>query len=98
MSEQKRRGRPPKAKPEPVAAVEGADVLPVSSFPEGEIVPEVMEKLVRTSPGLNLAAQAYALRVWNGQSPDTLARNERVRRVAAALEGQGWTMEGIELP
>lgn len=42
------------------------------------------------------AAQAYALRVWSGQSPD-VPRNERLRRVAKALEGQGMSMEGVEL-
>jgi hypothetical protein len=42
-------------------------------------------------------AQAYALRVWSGQT-DTIPRNERLRRVEAALTGQGMTMEGVELP
>lgn len=40
-------------------------------------------------------AQAYALRVWSGQT-DTIPRNERVRRVNAALAGQGFTDEQIE--
>lgn len=42
------------------------------------------------------AAQAYALRVWSGQSTD-LPRNERMRRVALALEGQGMSMDGVSL-
>lgn len=42
-------------------------------------------------------AQAYARRVWAGQTPD-LPRNERLKRVAKALEGQGMSMEGVELP
>lgn len=43
------------------------------------------------------AAQAYALRVWNGQNSD-VPRNERLQRVAKALEGQGLSMEGVTLP
>ena len=43
------------------------------------------------------AAQAYAMRIWSGQSVD-LPRAERVRRVAAGLEGQNMSMDGVELP
>jgi hypothetical protein len=43
------------------------------------------------------AAQAYALRIWAGQSADVL-RHERIARVAAGLAGQGMTMDGVELP
>lgn len=42
-------------------------------------------------------AQAYARRVWDGQS-GTVPINERKRRVAAALEAQGMSMEGVTLP
>lgn len=42
------------------------------------------------------AAQCYAERVWEGQSPD-LTRGERLSRVAAALEAQGMSMEGVIL-
>ena len=42
------------------------------------------------------AAQAYAQRVWDGQS-DTVTRKERLERVAKALEGQGLSMEGVSL-
>lgn len=42
-------------------------------------------------------AQDYAMRVWSGQSID-LPRNERVRRVKAALEVQGFPFEGVQLP
>lgn len=42
-------------------------------------------------------AQAYAMRVWNGQSPN-VPRNERIKRVKAALVGQNLPTEGIELP
>lgn len=43
------------------------------------------------------AAQAYAMRIWSGQSQD-VPRAERVRRVAAGLEGQNMSMDGVELP
>jgi hypothetical protein len=42
-------------------------------------------------------AQALAERVWNGQSPDTLSRDERLERVRVALEAQGMSMEGVTL-
>lgn len=42
-------------------------------------------------------AQAYALRIWSGQSSD-LPRAERVRRVTAGVEGQGMSMDGVTLP
>lgn len=69
---------------------------PKAAFPEGEIRPDVMERMVRPSLNIDPRAQAYALRVWNGQSPD-VPRNERLRRVKLALEGQGLSMEGVEL-
>jgi len=42
-------------------------------------------------------SQAYALRVWNGQSESAL-RPWRIERVRQALEGQGMSMEGVQLP
>ncbi len=42
-------------------------------------------------------AQAYAIRVWNGQTP-SLGRGERVRRVKAAVEAQGLSFDGVKLP
>jgi hypothetical protein len=41
-------------------------------------------------------AQAYARRVWDGQSP-SLTRHERLGRIADALKAQGMSMEGVEL-
>lgn len=38
-------------------------------------------------PVIDPAAQAYALRVWNGQSVD-VPPTERAERVVSALEGQ----------
>jgi hypothetical protein len=41
-------------------------------------------------------SQAYADRVWAGQS-ESVPRVERIRRVKLALEGQGLSFEGVEL-
>lgn len=45
---------------------------------------------------IDSAAQAYAMRVWLGQSPD-VAVIDRVARVVAALRGQGLSI-AVELP
>ena len=42
------------------------------------------------------AAQAYADRVWAGQSPDVPVA-ERLSRVRAALAGQGLDCDGVTL-
>lgn len=42
-------------------------------------------------------AQAYAMRVWSGQS-DSVGRNERICRVKAALEGQNLPSDGVRFP
>lgn len=42
-------------------------------------------------------AQAYALKVWDGQSPD-LPRHERISRVRLALVGQCMSAAAIDLP
>ena len=44
----------------------------------------------------NASAQAHALRIWGGQSPD-LAVIERVARIARGLREQNMALE-IELP
>ena len=41
-------------------------------------------------------AQEYANRMWEGQSI-SLSRHERLGRIAAALEAQGLSMEGVSL-
>jgi hypothetical protein len=46
---------------------------------------------------LSILAQTYALRVWNGQSPD-VKREEKIRRVKLALEGQNLPFDGVQLP
>ena len=43
------------------------------------------------------AAQSYAMRIWNGQSPDLL-RHERIERVTRGLEAQGMSMDNVVLP
>lgn len=58
--------------------------------------PKTAAEQIATVPASDMA-QAYALRVWQGQS-ESLPRSHRVARVKAALEGQGMTMEGVELP
>lgn len=82
MNEQKRRGRPPKAK------------LP---YEADHITEAQAAGAVDTLSEASSEAQAYALRIWTGQSPD-LSRHERLGRVAVALEAQGMSMEGVSLP
>lgn len=43
------------------------------------------------------AMNAYALKVWEGQSV-SLSLKERVERVVNAVVGQGFTTEGLVLP
>ena len=43
------------------------------------------------------ASQAYAMRVWNGQSVD-VPRAERIARVFNALLGQNLPTDGIVFP
>jgi hypothetical protein len=83
MNEPKRRGRPPKAKE--------AEVLD-----DVVAAPEFDRELNRVGVLLALS-EAYALRVWAGQSVD-VGRDERIARVARALAGQGLSMEGVKLP
>lgn len=101
MNEPKKRGRPAKAKPcaecgqeqghyddcsvglGATAAAFGAATVIVDPAP---------------TPLMELAkAQAYAMRVWNGQSI-TAPRPWRIERVKAALEGQGLSFDGVVLP
>jgi hypothetical protein len=104
MNEPKRRGRPPKAKPEP--KVEGAMAVGCVAcgqtgghYDDCPVGLGVMESkdvvLMEEALGIN-PAQAYANRVWKGQSPD-VPRAERLERVKRALDGQGLSMEGVVL-
>ena len=68
----------------PRKVLEGADA--------GEATIEVVAvALVSINP-----AQAYADRVWSGQSPDVPVA-ERLERVRAALAGQGMDCAGVTL-
>jgi hypothetical protein len=62
--------------------------------PAKQIIEESVETDVLES--VNDAAQSLAKRVWNGQS-DTVPRVVRLERVRKALEGQGFTMDGVKL-
>ena len=65
-------------------SVEGADA--VETVEAAEVAPVVS----------NDKAQAYADRVWEGQSPD-LTIAERLSRVRAALVGQNLDCAGVVL-
>ena len=105
MTEPKRRGRPPKAKPceECGQTVGHYDDCPVgmgvvTKADEALMAEKARESYEAMHPEMEgiKRSQEYALRVWNGQSA-TVPRSERLRRVAKALEGQGLSMEGVEL-
>jgi uncharacterized protein YifE (UPF0438 family) len=84
MNEPKRRGRPAKASLEEKVTT-AMDAIPHDETP-----------FVQFMKGQQFA-QAYARRIWSGQSV-SLSRHERMGRVRAALEAQGLSMEGVELP
>lgn len=96
MNEPKKRGRPSRAElearmtirqdltPEAMSGIgpEGFDRAPYYSGNESEFA--------------RRQAQAYANRMWAGQSTD-LPRAVRVDRIKTALEAQGLSMEGVQL-
>jgi hypothetical protein len=107
MTEPKRRGRPPKAKllqPTEPNAVEGCAECGQAEGHYDDCgtglgasagVASIKEEM---RAGIEIAmAQAYALRVWHGQSAD-VTRAEKIRRVKLALDGQNLPFEGVELP
>lgn len=105
MNEPKKRGRPPKAKLLQAPACPSCGQLE-GHYDDCEVGMGVRPDPTRFDAGLMRivekharaeAAQQYALRVWNGQS-DTVPRAERIARVKRALDGQGLSMEGVELP
>lgn len=51
----------------------------------------------QAASNLSAMAQAYAMRVWNGQAPQ-VSRKDRIERVKRALAGQNLPFEGVELP
>jgi hypothetical protein len=80
MNEPKRRGRPPKT---------DAQIIAKAIVDAVMATPEPTEFARRQ-------AQAYANRVWKGQSVSE-PRAWRLARVEEALKGQGLSMEGVEL-
>lgn len=52
---------------------------------------------VETLIGARSESDAYAARVWAGQSVD-VPRAERIARVLAALKGQGLPTDGVKIP
>lgn len=92
MNEPKKRGRPSKAEIQARAEDLTAEAM-------GGITAEDFDRPIYSSQSSEFArrkAQAYARKVWDGQSPN-LSRDERLGRVRRALESQGMSMEGIEL-
>lgn len=88
MTEQKRRGRPPKVDAEKLK----------QDIPTLLSVVKVSGCDADTQAvAVSCIAQAYADRVWAGQSPSAL-RSWRIERVKAALEGQNLPFDGVELP
>jgi hypothetical protein len=69
------------------------DLTPKQAAAQIEAGVKVMASLPETERAI---AQAYAERVWDGQSVD-VPRAEKLRRVEKALEGQGLSMEGVVL-
>jgi hypothetical protein len=97
MNEPKRRGRPPKALSK--ESIE-ARVATISNPPDfGKIAAQVAPGTVPVINGHGAlsAAQAYALRVWAGQSISEPLEWRRAR-VKEALEGQNLPTEGVVLP
>lgn len=104
----KKRGRPSNAE---IAAREAQPspgfVLGMTEQAAKSMTPSMVQKLTSAAAELRAdvalassaaeRAQAYAMRVWAGQS-DGLGRGERVARVRRAVEGQGLSMEGVRLP
>jgi hypothetical protein len=95
MTEPKRRGRPPKAKP---CADCGQAVGHYDDCPVGITGPTHNGDTSREPEDLiRERAQAYALRVWSGQSVSA-ERSWRIQRVKDALAGQNLPFDGVVLP
>jgi hypothetical protein len=88
MNEPKKRGRPAKVRVDLTA-----EAMSGITGDEFERPPFVSEPSVFTQR----QAQAYANRVWAGQSAD-VKHEERIARVQRALAGQNLPFEGVVLP
>ena len=80
-------------------AIEGAEPLhrvkgKPGRKPKSKFVEEIAADRLG---GCDPKAAAYAVRVWNGQSPD-LPIAERIERVVNALRGQNLPTDGIVFP
>lgn len=123
MTEPKRRGRPPKAKPCPECGQTGSHyddcAVGMGAVNLGKLMPDALEAGKRlmeaaapeavkalaadierdllSAAAARIDAQAYALRVWRGQSVSA-DRPWRIQRVKEALAGQNLPFDGVELP
>lgn len=99
MNEPKRRGRPPKAKPCEECGQVGSHYDDCSAgMGVADMATAIYDEInAQIDRGLQMRAQAYAMRVWNSQAPQ-VPRAERIRRVKVALEGQNLPFEGVTLP
>jgi hypothetical protein len=99
MTEPKRRGRPTNAEREAKAALLQGHVVNGDTSREPEDVIALVLPAVDTPPVVNTSdrAQAYAMKVWAGQS-DSIDRNERIARIERALAGQGLPHHAIQYP
>lgn len=97
MNEPKKRGRPSKA--EVVAREAKAKFAAFTSgSPDGVKPFDPSEPVqVYVDQFTVLLAQAYALRIWRGFSPQ-VPRHERIAFCAQALKDQNLPTEGVEYP
>jgi len=61
-----------------------------------DVVVEPIEPVARVPSGGESPAQAYAIRIWCGQSPD-VPIPERIERVVNGLRGQNMSID-VTLP
>jgi hypothetical protein len=97
MNEPKRRGRPTNAE---IAARDAAKQAPGSApVMNGDTAGQLECVESERAPADDSCerAQAYAMRIWHGQSHD-LGMGDRKERIRKALEGQGLSMDGVVLP
>jgi hypothetical protein len=101
MNEPKKRGRPTNAE---IAARDAAKQLPnsvpaINGDTSGQLERVEDERATEAPPASDLRerAQAYAMRVWSGQSVN-VGRAERIARCERALIDQGLPADGVSYP